>query len=64
MTTPAENPTASPNDSQKQKQESAQKLRALLDGVDLAPEQTSDDIAPKSNRDRELLEDVPPHHGG
>lgn len=64
MTTPAENPTASPKDSQTQKQESAKKLRALLDGVDLAPEQTSDDIAPKSNRDRELLEDVPPHHGG
>ena len=36
---------------------------SLLDGVELTPEQTSDDIAPPSNRDRELLEDVPPHHG-
>ena len=39
------------------------KLRALLDGVELAPSQTSDDIAPKVNRDSELLRDVPPHHG-
>lgn len=43
--------------------ESAAKLRALLDGIELTPEQTSDDVAPPSNRDRELLEDVPPHHG-
>ena len=41
---------------------SAKKLRALLDGVELTPEQTSDDVAPKSSRDRELIEDVPPHH--
>jgi hypothetical protein len=45
------------------KAESSAKLRALLDGVELTPEQTSDDVAPPSNRDRELLEDVPPHHG-
>ena len=42
--------------------ESKAKLRALLDGVELAPSQTSDDIAPKINRDSELLGDVPPHH--
>jgi hypothetical protein len=45
------------------KTQSAARLRALLDGVELTPEQTSDDVAPPSNRDRELLEDVPPHHG-
>ena len=45
------------------KARSAKRLRALLDAVELAPEQTSDDAAPKINRDRELLEDVPPHHG-
>ena len=43
--------------------QSSAKLRALLDEVELTPEQTSDDVAPPSNRDRELLEDVPPHHG-
>jgi hypothetical protein len=42
--------------------QSQAKLRALLDGVELAPSQTSDDIAPKVNRDSELLSDVPPHH--
>lgn len=46
-----------------QSPESLARLRALLDGVELTPEQTRDDIAPPSNRDRELLEDVPPHHG-
>ncbi len=45
------------------KAQSSAKLRALLDGVELTREQTSDDVAPPSNRDRELLEDVPPHHG-
>jgi hypothetical protein len=45
------------------KAQSSAKLRKLLDGVELTPEQTSDDVAPPSNRDRELLEDVPPHHG-
>jgi hypothetical protein len=43
--------------------QSAARLRALLDGVELLPEQTSDDVAPPTNRDREMLEDVPPHHG-
>ncbi len=43
--------------------QSSAKLRALLDGVELTPEQTRDDVAPPTNRDRELLEDVPPHHG-
>ena len=46
-----------------QKEQSAKRLRALLDDVELAPEQTSDDIVPKTNRDRELIDDVPPHHG-
>jgi hypothetical protein len=45
------------------KAKSSARLRALLDDVELTPEQTSDDVAPQSNRDRELLEDVPPHHG-
>lgn len=42
-----------------------EKLKALLDGLDLTPEQTRDDIAPKqdSSRDSEILRDVPPHHG-
>jgi hypothetical protein len=39
------------------------KLRALLDGLDLTPEQTKDDIVKSSNRDSEILRDVPPHHG-
>lgn len=48
---------------EEQSPESLARLRALLDGVELTPEQTRDDIAPPTNRDRELLEDVPPHHG-
>lgn len=40
------------------------KLKALLDGLELTPEQTRDDIAPpSSSRDSEILRDVPPHHG-
>ena len=39
------------------------KLRALLDGLELTPEQTKDDIVKSSNRDSEILRDVPPHHG-
>lgn len=39
------------------------KLRALLDGLELTPEQTKDDVAPTSNRDSEILGNVPPHHG-
>lgn len=53
----------SPDENLNSKDESAARLRALLDGIELTPEQTSDDIVPPSNRDRELLEDVPPHHG-
>lgn len=45
-----------------QKAQSAKRLRALLDDVELTPEQTSDDVIPKTNRDRELIDDVPPHH--
>lgn len=52
-----------PDEPSDAKAQSSAKLRALLDGVELTPEQTSDDIAPQANSDRELLEDVPPHHG-
>jgi len=40
-----------------------EKLKALLDDLDLTPEQTKDDIVKSSNRDSEILGDVPPHHG-
>lgn len=46
--------------------EAKARLRALLDGSPLTPEQTSDDIAPPENtetRDSQLKADVPPHHG-
>lgn len=39
------------------------KLRALLDNLDLTPEQTKDDLAKPTNRDSEIMGDVPPHHG-
>jgi len=52
-----------PDETSDTKIQSSAVLRALLDGVELTPEQTSDDVAPSSNRDRELLDDVPPHHG-
>ncbi len=39
------------------------KLKDLLDDLDLTPEQTRDDISKPSNRDSEILGDVPPHHG-
>jgi hypothetical protein len=52
-----------PDETADAKAQSSAKLRALLDGVELTPEQTSDDVIPPINRDRELLEDVPPHHG-
>ena len=52
-----------PDETVDAKDQSSARLRALLDDVELTPEQTSDDVAPTSNRDRELLEDVPPHHG-
>ena len=38
------------------------KLRALLDGTELDPSQTSDDVAPVASRDSELRAEVPPHH--
>jgi hypothetical protein len=60
MSSSPENPELKSADLQAQ---SAARLRALLDDVELTPEQTSDDIAPATNRDNELLEDVPPHHG-
>jgi hypothetical protein len=40
-----------------------QKLRALLDGLDLTPDQTKDDQIKPVSRDSEILRDVPPHHG-
>jgi hypothetical protein len=52
-----------PDETLAAKAKSSARLRELLDEVELTPEQTSDDVAPASNRDRELLEDVPPHHG-
>jgi hypothetical protein len=52
-----------PSEDLDSKDKSAARLRALLDEIELTPEQTSDDMAPQTNRDRELLEDVPPHHG-
>jgi len=52
-----------PDETSDAKTQSSAVLRALLDGVELTPEQTGVDVAPPSNRDRELLEDVPPHHG-
>jgi len=52
-----------PDETLDAKAQSSARLREILDGVELTPEQTSDDVAPPSNRDRELLEDVPPHHG-
>ena len=52
-----------PDETLDAKVQSSARLRELLDEVELTPEQTSDDVAPPSNRDRELLEDVPPHHG-
>lgn len=45
------------------------RLRAELDGVDLAPEETADDIAiressaAQQSRDEQIAGDVPPHHG-
>jgi hypothetical protein len=48
-----------PDETADAKSQSSAKLRALLDGVELTPEQTSDDVAPPTNRDREMLEDVP-----
>jgi len=63
MSTSATNPESQKGDDAAEST-GAKKLRALLDGVELTPEQTSDDISPKTSRDRELIEDVPPHHRG
>ena len=43
-------------------QDAQEKLRKALAQVQLTPEQTRDDIAPVESRDRDLMEDVPPHH--
>lgn len=45
-----------------------QRLRAELEGIDLAPEETQDDKAIRessanSARDEQIARDVPPHHG-
>lgn len=56
----ANNNASGESNSKKSKNE---KLRALLDGLELTPEQTKDDVVAPSNRDREILRDVPPHHG-
>ncbi len=37
-------------------------LREQLAKLDLAPDQTQDDIVRNSPRDQELLDNVPPHH--
>lgn len=39
------------------------KLRSLIDGLDLTPEETRDDILVQVNRDVEILQNKPPHHG-
>ena len=44
----------------------SERMLRILRGVDLEPQQTSDDIEPKStdeSRDKQFEEDVPPHHG-
>lgn len=38
-------------------------LRELLAKLDLAPEQTSDDVVRIAPRDQELRDNIPPHHG-
>ena len=38
------------------------KLRSALDGLELTPEQTSDDRVDNQSQDEQLLNDVPPHH--
>ena len=43
-------------------QDALAKLRAALSKMDLTPEQTQDDVALTTNRDRDLLDEVPPHH--
>jgi len=43
--------------------DSQERLRKLLDDLELTPEQTRDDIVVRSSRDQDFLDDVPPHHG-
>jgi len=43
--------------------DSQQRLRKLLEDLELTPEQTRDDIVVRSSRDQDFLDDVPPHHG-
>lgn len=43
--------------------DSQERLRKLLNDLELTPEQTRDDIVVHSSRDQEFLDDVPPHHG-
>jgi hypothetical protein len=52
--------------SQQKRQESRDSLLRVLRGVNLDPQQTSDDLEPLAvdlQRDQQLKEDVPPHHG-
>lgn len=46
----------------KETQDAQENLRRALAQVQLTPAQTRDDIAPVESRDRDLMEDVPPHH--
>ena len=41
------------------------KLRAALDGVELLPDITQDEkaVPETDNRDKEFIENKPPHHG-
>lgn len=51
------------------KEEARRRLRAALDGVELLPEETSDDrairesVQAQQSRDDEMVSDKPPHHG-
>ena len=38
-------------------------LRELLAKLDLAPDQTRDDVVRIEPRDQELRDNIPPHHG-
>lgn len=52
------------NDSEKSALERSAKanLRKALDGLELTPEQTSDDQGGQQSQDEQILRDVPPHH--
>ncbi len=51
------------------KAEARRRLRAALDGVELLPEMTSDDLLIRASsqdqdqRDAEFVQNKPPHHG-